>query len=142
MLTAWSEPIPFINCKPDSNGTVKRTPLIYSYIDLAQHSVLYSKADDTRSIAHLTVANDGRVYYLAQDEIVDYPPGAACPTNALTIAGLSTYSNGPLALDADNNLYAADTANNVIYVYPPGTRTHSHVLRQTISSQGVQLVVQ
>ncbi len=142
VLTGGIEPYPFTNCTPDPKGTIKRTPLIYSFVNLQLSSTLYSHENDTNGIGHLAVAPDGRVYYSAQNEILDYNPGTFCPDDALIVSNLSTYANAPLTVDASSNLYAADPATASIYAYPPGSTKPLRVIQQTISSQGVQLEVQ
>ncbi len=81
------------------------------------------------------------MYYSAQNEILDYDPGAQCPNDALEVSNLSTYANAPLAIDASGNLYASDTANASIYAYPPGNPEPSRAIQQKVSSQGVELEV-
>jgi hypothetical protein len=105
-------------------------------------ATLYSHEDDTNSIGHLAVANDGRVYYSAGNEILDYDPGTQCPDDSRIVSNLSTYAKAPLALDASSNLYAADPANASIYAYPPGSTKPSRVIQQRVSSQGVELEIQ
>ena len=141
VLTGGIEPYPFTNCTPDPNGPIKRTPLIYSYVKLKLASTLYSHESDTNGIGHLAVAANGRVYYSAQNEILDYDPGTFCPNDALVVSNLSTYASAPLTLDAKGNLYAADQANASIYAYPPGSTTPFSTIQQSISGQGVQLEV-
>ena len=141
VLTGGIEPYPFTGCTPDPDGNVKRFPLIYSYKNLSLNSTLYSHENDTNGIGHLAVAGDDRVYYSAGNEILDYDPGAECPTDALTVSNLSTYASAPMAIDQNNHLYASDSANGSIYAYPAGSPTPLRVVQQTQASQGVQLEV-
>ena len=141
VLTGGIEPYNFTNRTPDQNGPIKRSPLIYSYVNLQLATRLYSHENDTNSIGHLAVAASGRLYYSAQNEILDYDPGVQCPNDALEVSNLSTYANAPLAIDASGNLYASDTANASIYAYPPGNPQPSRAIQQKVSSQGVELEV-
>lgn len=134
--------VTFSDCTIDPKGNLTRYPVIDEYVKLTFVQTLYSLPFDTNPSAHIAVAPDGRVYYSAQPEIVDYDPGTQCPNPALTVSNLYTYANAPLALDSSGNLYASDPSGPSIHVYPPGNPAPSKTITQTYGSQSVQLVIQ
>ena len=130
-------------CTMDPNGSIVRFKIISKYVNLRDVSDLYTEPSDTNMVAQVAVDSTGRVYYSAQNEIVDYDPGAQCPNDALLISNQPNYANDALAIDARNNLYAAITQGpDTISVYPPASTTPVQVLTQTIAGTAVQMVVQ